>query len=213
MKCINCGNELEDGAKFCGACGSRVKPVMNLADAGGLPGKRANDTKFLIIILVLAVLLLGMSAFVGFLFYQNNTSKNAKNSDISNTQSTETKKETDNGGENAKNPSKVEVNNYYYGDPGDGGSDYCSYDYIFPSDSEYVTADDLYGKTKTEVALMRNEIYARHGYIFETEPYKSYFNSKYWYVPDKHFNENMLSKLEKENKDFIVEYEKSMGWR
>ncbi|MBP7344859.1 MAG: zinc ribbon domain-containing protein, partial [Clostridia bacterium] len=31
MKCINCGNELEDNAKFCASCGNaveEVKPVV-----------------------------------------------------------------------------------------------------------------------------------------------------------------------------------------
>ncbi|WP_241428102.1 YARHG domain-containing protein [Clostridium sp. DJ247] len=32
--------------------------------------------------------------------------------------------------------------------------------------------------SKEELALVRNEIFARHGYVFQTDPYKSYFNGK-----------------------------------
>lgn len=40
MKCINCGNELEDNAKFCASCGNaveEVKPVVNEAAEQGKP--------------------------------------------------------------------------------------------------------------------------------------------------------------------------------
>lgn len=161
--------------------------------------KKTADSKLIVIIALLAVLLLGTFAFVGFLLYQNN----AQNALM--TGNTKTNNEQ-NDESNKENQSKTRADNNY--------SDYYYiYDYIFPSDSEYITVYDLYGKSKTEVALMRNEIYARHGYIFKTEPFKSYFNSKYWYIPNDHFNENMLSRLEKANKDFIVKYEKRMGWR
>lgn len=61
-------------------------------------------------------------------------------------------------------------------------------DYIAPySDFTYIDKSDLYKYNKSTLALMRNEIYARHGYIFKTEPYKSYFNSKSWYTPDSSF--------------------------
>lgn len=85
--------------------------------------------------------------------------------------------------------------------------------YLFPSDTVYITESDLYGKTKDEVALIRNEIYARHGYIFKNESYKAYFSAKAWYIPNENFNENMLTPIEKMNKDFIVAYEKRKGWR
>ncbi len=86
-------------------------------------------------------------------------------------------------------------------------------EYLFPSDSEYITNDDLAGKTKEEVALIRNEIYARHGYVFNTEAYQEYFSQKEWYQPDPSFSEAQLNEIELANKDFLVEYEESRGWR
>lgn len=85
--------------------------------------------------------------------------------------------------------------------------------YLFPSDREYITELDLTGKTRDDVALIQNEIYARHGYIFNTEPFKSYFESKDWYTPNENFNDSVFSEIEKTNKDFLVNYETEKGWR
>ncbi|MGL5750534.1 MAG: YARHG domain-containing protein [Paraclostridium sp.] len=48
-------------------------------------------------------------------------------------------------------------------------------------DSIYLEEDDLIDFTKSELALIRNEIYARHGYSYYNEPYMTYFNNKEWY--------------------------------
>ena len=86
-------------------------------------------------------------------------------------------------------------------------------EYLFPSDSVYITESDLYGKNREEIALIRNEIYARHGYIFNTEKYSEYFSAKSWYRPNADFDESLFNEVEKANKDFLVEYENNRGWR
>ncbi len=86
-------------------------------------------------------------------------------------------------------------------------------DYIYPSDTKYISKEQLHNLTKEEVALLRNEIYARHGYDFQSQQYKDYFKKKTWYTPSSYFDESMFNSIEKENKDLIVEYEIEMGWR
>lgn len=86
-------------------------------------------------------------------------------------------------------------------------------EYIFPSDREYLTTEMLDELSKDELALLRNEIYARHGYVFNLEEYKTYFNRKSWYRPNEYFDESMFNAIEKANKDLIVEYEIEKGWR
>lgn len=86
-------------------------------------------------------------------------------------------------------------------------------DYIFPSDTQYITESDLSWRTKDEIVLMRNEIYARHGYIFNMEKFKAYFGAKSWYSPNPNFSTKMFNKIEQANIDFIVKYEKKMGWK
>ncbi|WP_293984118.1 YARHG domain-containing protein [uncultured Clostridium sp.] len=65
----------------------------------------------------------------------------------------------------------------------DGGASTDSDDYIFPdSDKTYLSDDQLRALSKDELALARNEIFARHGYPFKEEPFKSYFSQKSWYT-------------------------------
>lgn len=85
-------------------------------------------------------------------------------------------------------------------------------DFLYPSDSEYILDSYLNLCSKNEVALIRNEIYARHGYIFKLPEYRNYFNSKYWYSPNSNFSTNMFNTIEKANIQTIVNYEKRMGW-
>ena len=55
-------------------------------------------------------------------------------------------------------------------------------EYIFPdSDSRYLTEDELINLDSDALKLARNEIFARHGYIFKDKGLQEYFNSTTWY--------------------------------
>ena len=55
-------------------------------------------------------------------------------------------------------------------------------DYILPdSDSRAYTYDELSNLSQDELRLAINEIYARHGRIFDAADLQNYFNSKSWY--------------------------------
>lgn len=85
-------------------------------------------------------------------------------------------------------------------------------DFIFPNSStQELSIYDLEKLTKDELGIARNEIYARHGYIFTQEPFKSYFESKDWYVPNPEFKvlTNALYPVENKNIQLILEYEKT----
>ena len=49
---------------------------------------------------------------------------------------------------------------------------------------------------KTKLRLMRNEVYARHGYIFKDTELQKYFLSQLWYKPDNTFDIKKLSRFE-----------------
>lgn len=51
------------------------------------------------------------------------------------------------------------------------------------SDRVYLTENQVYSLSNYELGIARNEIYARHGYIFSTEKYRLYFNAQNWYYP------------------------------
>ena len=91
-------------------------------------------------------------------------------------------------------------------------------DYILPnSDSEYISDSDLDGLTADECRLALNEIYARHGRKFNDPDYRSYFNSKSWYNgtidPDDFDDTALFNKYEIANRDYIIDYEKRMGYK
>lgn len=70
-------------------------------------------------------------------------------------------------------------------------------------DSCYRTLNivDLAHYTLDELALIRNEIFARSGYLFDNELYQAYFNSKSWY--SGYTKEVFLTDIQKENIEFL----------
>lgn len=97
---------------------------------------------------------------------------------------------------------------------------YGNYFDFLPDENGYVIADsssrliskqELYGMTEHEVCIARNEIYARHGYIFQTEQYNEYFKNFDWYHPTT-TTLPTLSEIESENAKVIAAYESERGW-
>jgi len=83
---------------------------------------------------------------------------------------------------------------------------------IIPDSSDRLLTDwDLQGMTEHQVCMARNEIYARHGYIFQTEKYNEYFENFSWYRPTTTVLPN-LSSIEVQNVNFIIAYESARGW-
>ena len=61
---------------------------------------------------------------------------------------------------------------------------YYSSDFIFQqSSTEYLSQSQVSSLSDYQLGIARNEIYARHGYIFKLDRFKSYFESQSWYVP------------------------------
>lgn len=104
----------------------------------------------------------------------------------------------------------------------DDDDDYDEYedeDYILPtSDSEYLTRSDVEDLSQTENRLAINEIYARHGYTYQTEDLKEYFEDKSWYhsnpdVNQSTWNDSMLNNYERENINLLATVAKEKGYR
>ena len=84
-------------------------------------------------------------------------------------------------------------------------------EFIFDtSDKSYLTDAQVSPLSITDLALARNEIFARHGFVFKTPIYSDYFYRKSWYSPDSSYDggESVLNKYEKANYIFIQKYEK-----
>lgn len=72
---------------------------------------------------------------------------------------------------------------------------------------EYVTDNDLEYKNGSELRIMRNYIYARHGYIFQSDDLRRYFNQYSWYDPRYSDVSSKLNSIEKSNINKIRSYE------
>lgn len=96
------------------------------------------------------------------------------------------------------------------------GNPYMNYfddssSYILPGSQDvYLTSADLTYLSADELTLARNEIYARHGYIFSSEELQEYFCCKDWYSPSisgDEFDSDSLSSTEDGNLGLIKIYE------
>ena len=91
----------------------------------------------------------------------------------------------------------------------------------WPWTSERLVAqDDLKSLSSNDRELMRNEIYARHGWIFKRQDLQQHFSSQSWYKPagapeNREVVDNrvatLLNSVEKQNAQKILDYEKSIG--
>lgn len=165
--------------------GDGVPPVFNgpqqPTTVQPAPAKKSNAWIFI----VLAVVLVAGLGVGGYFIYQNFIKK------------TET-----------INYDTLQNNeNSYYDNNAIDESEY-KYEYLREREMTYA---DVEGKSAEELRLMRNYIFARRGYIFESEDLKEYFEQFSWYVPLYYDVTPRLSDIEKYNVNFIKEYETYFG--
>ncbi|MED0873603.1 TcaA 3rd/4th domain-containing protein [Bacillus mobilis] len=75
--------------------------------------------------------------------------------------------------------------------------------FIFPdSDIRKLTGADLTYLSKEQLKIARNEIYARHGHIFQTKDMQAYFSKQSWYRENPYFT-GTLTSVESYNVELI----------
>ncbi|HHT7189559.1 TPA: TcaA 3rd/4th domain-containing protein [Bacillus cereus] len=75
--------------------------------------------------------------------------------------------------------------------------------FIFPdSDIRKLTSSDLMYLSKAQLKIARNEIYARHGHIFQTKDMQAYFSKQSWYRENPYFT-GALTNIEAYNVELI----------
>lgn len=165
--------------------GDSVPPVFNgpqqPTGVQPTPAKKSNAWIFI----VLAVVLVAGLGVGGFFIYQNFTKKT----------------------ETINYDTSVNNENSYYDNNAIDESEY-EYEYLREREMTYA---DVEGKSAEELRLMRNYIFARRGYIFESEDLKEYFERFSWYVPLYYDVTPRLSDIEKYNVYFIKEWETNFG--
>lgn len=83
--------------------------------------------------------------------------------------------------------------------------------------SRYIDESELYNYSAAQLRLIRNEIFALHGRIFNSQDLMDYFSQKSWYVPTyapEDFDANMfyyLNDYEEANLQVILNYEDALA--
>lgn len=212
--CGSCGAEIESGMKFCGECGAQINPngtpipmqqTRRQAYQECSAQKKKSSVFGIVITIVLILVILGGGVWIGFNILYNGSDDDDDVQMPNTTQSVSASLLP----QASSAPTVMPVSS-------SAPTLTPTSEYLFNSNTEYITETYLNTKSQSEVRYILNEIYARHGYIFTTDEYKTYFSSKSWYVP-KHSSaedaEGYFNEVEQSNKTTIVNYETSKGWR
>lgn len=70
-----------------------------------------------------------------------------------------------------------------------------------------LSGSDLSSFAKSELRILRNSIFAKHGYIFKSEDLKMYFSQFEWYKPEFNNVNHKLNSVEKENVKILKQAE------
>ena len=78
---------------------------------------------------------------------------------------------------------------------------------LFATNKQYYTKENFENEPKLVIHLAKNEIYARHGYIFKNEDLYNYFMGCVWYNPTckaEDFDDSALNEYEKANLEILA---------
>lgn len=79
---------------------------------------------------------------------------------------------------------------------------------LFETDRKYYTKEEFEDEPMLVIHLAKNEIYARHGYIFQNKDLYNYFIGCLWYSPtcsSKDFDDSVFNEYEKANLKILDE--------
>lgn len=80
--------------------------------------------------------------------------------------------------------------------------------YTLNSSREKLSEKDIKNLRKLDLQILRNTIFARHGYTFKSRAIRQFFDQVDWYVPVSDNIENELTAIEKENISLLNRFEK-----
>ena len=221
--CKNCGKKLSDRAPRCPHCGDvrtnenqppqppqtsqtpqppqqhqptgpkpptqqpPSAPTQSSAKAGG----RLNSTH---VIIIVAALVVGIGIGVAAISLTREDNEVQKPEPIEASYST-----TDDGEEQ-----HIEADEFQP----DAAAAAAEEDFIWLSDSS-ITLEDIidHGYDNSDVRILRNAIFARHGYRFKSQDLQEYFSQFSWYIPRFDDVTSHLSEVERENIKFLKSLE------
>ena len=223
--CKYCGQELNDGAAFCGKCGKSQKEeskplfppednediVTSKIPAEDMSGqKKDTSVKGIVIGIIIGAAVVGIIAAAFIIFPKilgNNNPAPASSApaSVASTQAEPKSSAAPSSGQPVDSSSQASIKPSQSGQP--VGGSVLERDYILPESNQRILTDaDIEGLTAEELGYATNEIYARHGRRFTTEKYQKHFESKSWYtgtVDADKFNAKVLSEIEQTNANWL----------
>jgi hypothetical protein len=179
--CINCNAANEKGvANFCIDCGGELKQVNHQEidnSNTNTPSKNNNNKSSKYLYYILGITILVIAILIGI-----NIDFGKQNNNLETPQTN--KQET------------IVINT-----PNSLNGNYTI------ASEKVLSSDDLLNINKYELKIMRNEIFARHGYIFKTDDMRLYFENQAWYSPRYEYVTSFLTEIEKGNIELIKRYE------
>lgn len=81
--------------------------------------------------------------------------------------------------------------------------------YSVNASTDRLTKEQVENLKKGDLTIIRNAIYARHGYSFKQRPLRVFFDAQEWYVPVHADIRADFTELEKENIQLLLRYEEN----
>ena len=79
--------------------------------------------------------------------------------------------------------------------------------YKYNASAQQLTTDQVANLKKADLFVLRNSIYARHGYSFKNQQLRAYFDRQEWYIPISTDIRKDLTAIEKKNIELLMRYE------
>lgn len=81
--------------------------------------------------------------------------------------------------------------------------------YKYNASKELLKEEVVANMKRGDIYIIRNTIYARHGYSFKYRPLRVFFDKQSWYVPYTANIQSQFSDIEKKNITLLLKYEKN----
>lgn len=81
--------------------------------------------------------------------------------------------------------------------------------YKINASNKVLTKSEVENLKKGDLTIIRNSIYARHGYSFKNRPLRVFFDAQPWYIPVHANIKEDFTEIEKQNIKLLLKYEKN----
>ena len=81
--------------------------------------------------------------------------------------------------------------------------------YKYNASTALLAKEDVANMKKADIFVVRNAVYARHGYSFKNQQLRAFFDKQSWYIPISADVKKDFTEIEKKNIELLLRYEKN----